>query len=469
MNMRSTISAPLLVAAGAALLLSATARADVQCQAEQSWVDNPDPPAEIPGGGETFCQFYQFTWQWFLQLASPSADDPGQRNFQVADDYPMLLGESDGQQNDSCAADADSAGVFVRVVKSSDAGSEMLVPERIHQAGDSATIYDQAGNVVFYNIRFSRNLCDIGAIQSQHNYPGGTTEIKTAWQIIDESRKSDYFWMETDIEGVGDSVLLGLTGFHLVRNTDDHPEFVWATFEHKDNAPDCTKPQSEPAGGWSFTSSHCAEELGDGTLPPDCKFNQASKAEKLTGKPTEICRVYRDSTDSSDPKAQENFDAIDQLNQQLVGPDGLLSKLSTENPMAVWKNYFNVGALWVSDPQKPSSIDNQRGSLRLANTVMETTFQDVDTKKSFVSNCFGCHSYHTDQSNTVPSASLSHSFDDIMAGECANPTDVDAGPIWNNKDAENKCPEVCENKGGWNGQWTTTEPGTESVCGCCRL
>jgi FtsP/CotA-like multicopper oxidase with cupredoxin domain len=46
--------------------------------------------------------------------------------------------------------------------------------------------------------------------------------------------------------------------------------------------------------------------------------------------------------------------------------------------------------------------------------------------------------------------------------------DVKAGPIWNNADAQKKCPTVCSNKNGgtWNNQWKTTVPGKESVCGC---
>ncbi len=47
------------------------------------------------------------------------------------------------------------------------------------------------------------------------------------------------------------------------------------------------------------------------------------------------------------------------------------------------------------------------------------------------------------------------------------PTDVNAGPIWNNDDAKVKCPTVCTNAAAtWNGQWTTTVPGSQSVCGC---
>ncbi len=43
--------------------------------------------------------------------------------------------------------------------------------------------------------------------------------------------------------------------------------------------------------------------------------------------------------------------------------------------------------------------------------------------------------------------------------------DIDAGPIWSNLDAQNKCPGVCSSAGGtWKGNWTTTAPGQNSVC-----
>ena len=42
-----------------------------------------------------------------------------------------------------------------------------------------------------------------------------------------------------------------------------------------------------------------------------------------------------------------------------------------------------------------------------------------------------------------------------------------AGPIWNNMDAQRKCPNVC-GRDGWDGGWRTTEVGRESVCNCQR-
>lgn len=45
--------------------------------------------------------------------------------------------------------------------------------------------------------------------------------------------------------------------------------------------------------------------------------------------------------------------------------------------------------------------------------------------------------------------------------------DIPVGPIWNQEDAEKKCPIVCAAyRGTWNKQWTTVVPGEMSVCGC---
>ncbi|MEZ4411108.1 MAG: mannan-binding lectin [Polyangiales bacterium] len=45
--------------------------------------------------------------------------------------------------------------------------------------------------------------------------------------------------------------------------------------------------------------------------------------------------------------------------------------------------------------------------------------------------------------------------------------DVQAGPIWNQRHASRRCPQVCGSAGGmWNGNWTTTVQGRMSVCSC---
>lgn len=55
----------------------------------------------------------------------------------------------------------------------------------------------------------------------------------------------------------------------------------------------------------------------------------------------------------------------------------------------------------------------------------------------------------------------------ILAAHFTLAQDVPAGPIWNQADANTKCPGVCQKDNmSWNGQWTTTVPGQMSVCGC---
>ena len=42
---------------------------------------------------------------------------------------------------------------------------------------------------------------------------------------------------------------------------------------------------------------------------------------------------------------------------------------------------------------------------------------------------------------------------------------IEVGPIWNQADAEKKCPKAARKAGGtWNGQWRTTRPGQMSEC-----
>ena len=44
---------------------------------------------------------------------------------------------------------------------------------------------------------------------------------------------------------------------------------------------------------------------------------------------------------------------------------------------------------------------------------------------------------------------------------------IPAGPIWNQEDAEKKCPIVCAaHLGTWTGVWNTVVPSAMSVCEC---
>lgn len=401
--------------------------AEAACEALSSWVSNPQNPTEVPDGGNTICSFHQFSWRAFIALMN--APGTGDRVFQDEQNFPLLLGD----QN-SCAPNNSQSQVFVRIGKDNDStDNDFILPKDIAQAGKDvqATIYDQNGNVVFYEVRFSQSECTQDPKNPQFT-DVNTTELKVSYRVITEADKPNYVWIKADINGDGkieEKELLGMVGFHLVKGTKDHPEFIWASFEHKQNAPACQKA-ADASKTWSFTSAKCAAELPN-SVGSDCAFNAALGNNVLSGgPPTQICKAYHDGSREGDFVFSINVASIDALNLQLTGPSGFISGLPASNPLAVLKNYELIGSLWLKDVNNPSrtpgqppgDTSNQVGSLQLANSTMETTFQEADVSTGTAvavpytgtanmknaANCFFCHGYTP--GNNVQ---LSHIFTEI--------------------------------------------------------
>ena len=447
---------------------SVPAQADTfNCAADVKWFTSPSMPTEIAKSGKdgtsNFCDFYQFSWQAFAYLMSPVKPGSAIRQYENNKAFYELEVNADGTPANSCDEKRLGNTLFVRVTKSEDAGTTFNIPERINQAGGGATIYDQNKNVVYYDVKFSKNMCNVSKIKKLYNFPAGTTELKTAWKVLKSGEENKYITMNTTIGTDKTPATLGMIGFHIAIATSDHPEFVWATFEHDSNAPDCINPQA--GSGWSFTSQQCTTALENKDIRGiiNCKFNVANKQSdptKITGTATEICREYAYGSAKGDLKYDENVQDITTLNKN-VEP-------YLKGPYEILNNYFNVGAIWVSKKNIDSNVSNQRGSLRLANTVAETVHQNVDLKAGFVSNCFGCHNYSATGKNTT-SGDLSHIFDDIAIGKGAC-LDVESGTLINGQsDAKQYCPEACASSSSqfaWNGQWTNKGV-PMTVCGCC--
>lgn len=369
------------------------------CEASSDWITSPSMPSEVPEA-ESFCDFYQFSWQWFLAQVSP---DP-------ANGLPTFLENRVYQPtggDDQCAGEALTGVLGVQ---------SALVPRTIKSEdfedvqADTNALYDQNGNILHYNAFYTQDLCDSTA----DGFAPGTLEVKAAWMTL-ESPDSDFF--SISVEMGGEEVHLGLVGLHLAIWTPNHPEMIWASWEHKRNAPLCNG--HSPEGQWSFASAEAASCLSENKIdrdgPPSetCDsftFNTPdtlpSGTVPLTGTPNNVCREYAHGNESSESvngnDNAANLTAIVELNEALVGSTGLLTKLPSDDPMFVWSNYEMVGGLWtkggaasgsppVPSGQGPANPDSpQRGSLELANMSLET-FQQGDD--SFIPNCFGCHNY----------------------------------------------------------------------------
>lgn len=453
--------------------------ASAQCSVDPAWISNPSLPVEIDksdaDGTSNFCDFYRFSTQTFLYLMSPSGQGD-MRRFQMQANYPVLESNIDGSPANSC--DDSVAGSTLRTSLAKDMSTG--------QAGGGATIYAQDGNVVYYDVRFNKSLCELTGsaveMNSQNivNFPGGTMELKFAWKKLSQIEISDATFVTQKQVISGKAETLGLVGMHIAVATPDHPEFVWATYEHKNNTPDCLPSNKSDNKNWMFSSESCANGLPDSSATADaCKFNQPEKnLTDPTGTPTNICRVFPYGTWSGDHEAGENLNDITQQNAQLLA---LLGESGTAGSMKVLENYFTVGALWVTDITKSSGgvgVPNERGSLRLANTVAETDYQHVDLTSEFSGNCFGCHNYKGTSeavSNNITSQALSHIFKDIKIGQ-GHDIDVTSSTVIadNSKAAaicggDTKTKGVCEASSKhlkWNGNWTNINTSAGSVCGC---
>ncbi len=453
------------------------------CPVESSWLTAPSLPIEVKKSGSdgtsSFCDFYQFSTQTFLYLMSPVKDrKDGQRNFQVQANYPVL----EGTPKNSCddIIEGSTLRTSLKLMKTGDDN-----PFPTGQAGGGATIYAQDGNVVYYEVRFNKALCDLSgsAVELQKkditNFPPGTMELKFGWKVLSDAEIAAKTFVTQPQTIAGKNKTMGLVGMHLATATKEHPEFIWATYEHNNNTPNCTPPDGQTTA-WTFANAKCTNGLpGTAAKDNDCKFNQPPKNKTdPTGTPTNICRINPFGTAFGDLKAAENLTDITTQNSQL---QALFAQPTTPSTMKELSNYFTVGALWVSDTTKSSGgvgVPNERGSLRLANTVAETDYQDVNLNSGFASNCFGCHTYTgTSQpnSNNITSQALSHSFKSIKIGQ-GQSIDVAAGKVINdNKAAADICgisvinKGVCDGAGlKWNGNWTNVNASAGSVCGCTK-
>lgn len=376
---------PRWLSAAALLLLGQAAYAQTPCNASASWFTSPSFPTEVGDNGNTDCVFHQFAWQAFIDVVQPASG--GGRAFEGwMPEYGIFVPAGTavtpwGQQPSApCSSNAkadpkNAKKLFLRprVPKGAgvDAGSDTQA------TGDP--LYDQNKQVVYYSMWVNQTeydfitQCDfnntscVTSAPSTTALPAGSVELKAAWRVFSGTPPKDMY----TIQGVvGDScqpVTLGLVGFHLVANTPDHPEFIWATFEHNSNAPDCTNPQAPPAGGWSFNNPKCTT---------NCTPNQNGV------NPTQVCRVVPQGGGSSD-----NTSALIALNASIQSTLQGLLKSSPDKfaNMAIWLNYQMTGNLWTRNGALPPTSSNMAGSTQNANTTLETFFQGEGR------NCFSCH------------------------------------------------------------------------------
>ena len=392
------------------------------CECESSWFPHANTQATNDGKGGPFdtnsttnCQFHQWSWQKFLWLTKPAEN--GLPLFQ-SNLYQV------GGSMKELARKTDDTVVITDVFQ---AGSNGILKT------NAAFATDKKAHTVMYSIHVDKKMLGSSinfksmllnkklSPTNDSTFPNGALELKVAWvdaTAISEDEIANYYTTLAEVDtGNGSEksyTKVALLGMHVVGRVINHPEFIWATFEHASMSPDYD---------WAATTSSTDAPItnaSDMLLFKKGTVNGTSpivwdKASNTPFTPSEAFNVYHHGvprvpgggflpTKQNGDTNYKNIISINKCVRKGLGSD-------------VWGNYFYKGSIWINmDGTTPAeqakritefggglgNIENDtnlRGSLGISNITMETYTQVfVDTAAKFhalspnsIGNCMSCH------------------------------------------------------------------------------
>ncbi len=418
--------------------------------------DNPNA-----GTGPNICNFYQWASRMFLWLTSPEGSGIVLDGASIFNITPP---DANGKRQFVANGDGSTYSLSLRKGKGDEIGE-------IGQAGGGGVLLSQNKALVYYGVHtnnvygyflsgqkagalggvtdFPINQSDLSAVVEFAKSTYGQVpvdletlviELKTSWiDAATLSDASDYVTITAEVpkftanasntiwKQSGTEVkTLALVGVHIVGTVEDHPEFVWATFEHIANAPDAdyyyTNTDPDPTKATvmqSYSSAGSYNFMATGAAQTSANVECASEkngqvlAKMNSGSPVCTGGIAPSNTVRTNPwgsPASDKSTAVVANNTRLLSINasvrGQLAAGDTRS------NYVQMGGIWTTTPagggtapvpnQTGDQSANMRGSLNLFNATMETYHQNL--------NCFVCHSVSKGAANSF---GLSHIYSEI--------------------------------------------------------
>ena len=378
---------------------------------DQAWMDRwfphdatPEPSATL--SSDSLCAFHVWSTQMFLWLTQ---EDPNTQQMRLLGMHTI----------DELFAPLDTVKVAraqaplqlrPRLSKSNEADLSA-----IHQAGSSGILVDHDGRVVYYEqlfndafVEFVRSKFYDGGVFDPalmaaatgltDFFPAGVMEIKTSWMVVEDGLEDIFLTVPAEVyllKNVDGKIVVtdqtkpvtaALVGLHIAGTVTDHPEMIWATFEHIGNAPNL--PADVAHDGTGVVSADDFTFYTGGTAANASNLNEVGKftLDEANQTLTPITQVFRQFTYGTPNAAIDgplnvaDIEFVDAFYQSNFAPTG--------DPT---KNYFEVGAVWMlPNTLEPDQfpMTQLRGSTMLSNATMETFTQNDN-------QCFSCH-------NTLP-------------------------------------------------------------------
>ena len=402
--------------------------------------------------------FHQWSWQKFLWLTKPEpSDDP--------ENLPLFLNPKWMHQVDSYLLDVPAQPNATVVLQDSlQAGSSGVL--KTNPAFNSVNNKEET---VYYSIhvspklkaaatKFRRELLD-GTLPPDNtaSFPVGSLELKVSWVSTDAipvEERANYFITTGAIQAYKGAPFknkeVALLGMHVVGVVENHPEFIWATFEHDNLAPNYKRSTDIASNRASSTTQQLLFKAGEVkdlkgiTWVKDKGVALPHQAYDLFeyGVPREQDGTFMKTSQDE----QTNWENIVKINECVK--DNLFS----DEDSGPWKHYFYNGSIWAdmdnknheeqvtilnelggdlsrAVPKKDSDLPAiARGSLNCANTTMETytqTYQDDMASISVgnLENCFTCHNankFHTENNSPLYISHIFNAYVKIGQGKTKN-------------------------------------------------
>ena len=199
------------------------------------------------------------------------------------------------------------------------------------------------------------------------------------------------------------TVTLALVGMHVVGSTAGHPELIWATFEHVENAPRAEYSYVNNLGNTVTVDPDLTASWLFSPANPTGLFNQAH----MFYNPPNIVNNAGFTISPSNTIRWKSFGAASDgpPNPLDVSPGASNSEIISINDNVIGmllagdlrSNYVMTGSTWTIGGAGPTGFfqsgGNEVGTSVLANSTAETYEQGVDnTRANGGLNCFSCHS-----------------------------------------------------------------------------
>ncbi|AZA47203.1 hypothetical protein EG346_02965 [Chryseobacterium carnipullorum] len=410
--------------------------ADIDCGA---FCDPPTVGYQLPAdstcGHSSQSVLNCFAWKNFLALNWRASDERGlpdttavAADYGMPGDYSPTVWESYLSADDVFAAkqpeqwNLKSKNGYIKYIneinKFTDINASLPKPKLRAMLGGNvdeimqakgAWLTDQSGNIVWYEIRMnsiesdfirknklysSENLNAFAAKNQGVWLPMESIEIKAAWRVIPENQLESLknFYkiskaMVPEIKGFDKNnqpiygkytqKYLGLVGLHIIRKTNQSPQFTWMTFEHVNNAP--TEGQVDPSVKYCFYNPKSTDKPNQSPVP----------GKDSLSKPVQVIRI---ANNAITPEIQN-------LNKQIR------DMIKASNPKSVWQYYQLVNVQWPENPIQDGN-NNKTAPLmdggitpnNIANVTMETYIQEKQCMDCHKNASVGAQKYPTDYS-----------------------------------------------------------------------